>query len=100
MQFEPRREIHRLAPHVVGEFVGADHPGHHRADGDADPDPEIDAMRGGEPLDQFGQPQRHAGKPGQMVVLRPAHAGHRHIAVADGLDLLHAMAPRPAGRTR
>ena len=66
-------------------------PGHHRADGDADPDPEIDAMRGGQPLDEIGQPQRHARKPRQMVGLRAADAGHRHVAVADGLDLLHAM---------
>ena len=38
-----------------------------------------------------GRPQRHAREPRQMVGLRPAHAGHRHIAVAGGLDLLNAM---------
>ena len=47
VQFQPRGEVHRLAPNVVGEFVGADHAGHHRADGDADAHPQIDAMRGG-----------------------------------------------------
>ena len=55
VQFEPRGEIHRLAPYVVGELVGADHPGHHRAAGDADPDLEIDAVRRGQPRDQIGQ---------------------------------------------
>ena len=44
--------------------------------------------------DQIGQQQRHAGEPRQMVGLRPADAGHRHIAVADGLDLLHAVRRR------
>ena len=91
VQLEPRGEIHRLAPHVVGKFVGADDAGHHRPRGDADPDPEIDAVRGGEPLDEIGQAQRHARKPRQMVGLRPAHAGHGHIAIAGGLDLLNAM---------
>ena len=70
VQFQPRGEIHRLAPHVVGEFVGADHPGHHRPVGDADPDLQIDAMRGGEPGHQIGQQQRHARQPRQMIGLR------------------------------
>ncbi len=38
------------------------------------------------------QAERHARKPAQMIVLRQADSGHRHIAVADGLDLLHAVA--------
>ena len=37
------------------------------------------------------QEQRHAREPRQVVGLRPADARDRHIAVADGLDLLHAM---------
>ena len=41
-----------------------------------------------------GQQQRHAREPRQMVGLRPADAGDRHIAVADGLDLLHAVRRR------
>ena len=94
VQFEPRGEIHRLAPYVVGEFVGADHPGHHRAPGDADPDLEIDAVSGGKPLDEIGQSQRHAREPRQMVGLWLAHAGDRHVAVAGGLDLLHAVRRR------
>ena len=36
---------------------------------------QIDAMRGGQPLDQFGQPERHAGEARQMIVSRQADAG-------------------------
>jgi hypothetical protein len=43
------------------------------------------------PRGSIGQEQGHAGEPCQMVGLLPAHARDREIAVADGLDLLHAM---------
>ena len=39
----------------------------------------------------LGQKQRHAREPQQVICLRAADPRHRHIAVADGLDLLHAM---------
>ena len=94
VRLEPRGQIHRLAPDVVGEFVAADDARHERAAGDAGPDPEIDAVRGREPFDEIGQEQRHAGEPRQMVGLLPAHARDREIAVADGLDLLDAVRGR------
>lgn len=44
-----------------------------------------------EPFDEIRQPQRHACEPHKMVVLRPAHPGDGHVAIAGRLDLLHAM---------
>ena len=94
VQFQPRGQIHRLPPDVVGKFVAADDPGHERAAGNPRPDLQIDAMGGGEPFHQIGQQQRHAGEPRQMIRLRPAYAGDRHVAIADGLDLLHPVRRR------
>jgi hypothetical protein len=44
VRLEPRGQIHRLALHVIREFVRADHSRHDRAARDANADLEVDAM--------------------------------------------------------
>src|SRR3954468_12380677 len=34
--FEPGRQVHRVAPDIVGKFAAANNAGHHRPGGDAD----------------------------------------------------------------
>ena len=94
MRFQARGQVHRLAPDVVGKLVGADHPGHDGAARDADADAQVDALRLRQLGHDAGQRQRQPGEAAAMVVLRAADSGHGHIAVADGLDLLHAMERR------
>src|SRR5918994_5425051 len=88
---EPRREVHRIAPDVVAEFLGPDHAGHHRPHGDADAQRQLDVEARAGLAGGRAHLERHAGKPRGVVRRGLREARHRHIGVADGLDLLDAM---------
>jgi hypothetical protein len=89
---QARGEVHRLAPGVIGELGAPDDAGHHRAGRDADAQlnrqPVAGADGAGRGDHLAGELHRGRGVAGH----RRRQPGHRHVGVADGLDLLDAMA--------
>lgn len=88
----PRRDIDRVAPHVVEELAGPDHSGHHGPGGQSDPQRHRAAPRILEIGDGVGQVQGQAGQRLDVIGAWLGYAGHHHVGVAGGLDLLQAMA--------
>ena len=83
--------IHRIAPDVVGEFVGADDAGNDRTRVNADPGLELQAGCRGDRLHLVEHAQRQRGNTHRMIGLRFGNSCRHHVGVADGLDLFHPL---------
>ena len=83
--------VHGVAPQVVAELAGPDHPGHHRAGVHADANCQRPTAR----IDAAGHLvancQRHLGHCLGVVGARVGQASGDHVGVADGLDLLQTL---------
>ena len=90
--FHPGGDVDSVAPHVVEEPAGADHPGHHRSGGDAHAQRHRVAPRITQAGHRAGDVQRQRGDGLDMVVAGEGHTADHHVAVAGRLDLLQTMA--------
>ena len=70
MGFHAACGIDRVAPDVIGEFVGADDAGDDRAGVNADPGLQLQAGRGGDRIHLIEHAQRQRGNARRMVGLR------------------------------
>ena len=91
MRLHAARGIHRIAPHVVDEFVRPDHARNDRAGVNSYPRLQLKACLVGNDINhlQHARGKRHDAK--DVVGLRPGNAGRHHVGVADGLYLFHPV---------
>src|SRR3546814_14331191 len=90
VSLQPARGIHRVAPHVVDELVPADDPGDHGTGVDPDADGERTVVRTVYAAEFIQHPESEFGDHVRVVRSRLGEPGHRHVGVADRLDLLRA----------
>src|SRR5262249_28506238 len=91
VRLHARGGVHRVAPHVVGEARVTDDAGGRRPAVDADAQPELAAAERRLLADQLDHRQRQMSDRDRAVLLAAVEPGCRHVAVADGLDLVHAV---------
>ena len=88
---EPAREVHRVAPDVVGELPFADHAGDDRSRRDPTPHPDRVSRRPPHHPGSGDDLERHPDGGVGMVRHRDGRARDGHVRVADRLDLLEAV---------
>ena len=87
-RFHARGQVDRVAPDVVDELLGPDHPGDHRPAVDSDPELHAEPRRRLDRLEARGQVEREVRHPLGVVGRGIEQATDDHVRVADGLDLL------------
>ena len=96
MAFKAGGKITSVAPHIIGDFGTANDPRRDRTRCNADAHGERQVM----PLAHFGENLQHRfaelDSAQCMVSAWQRHARHRHIGIADGLDLLESKVERGA----
>src|SRR6516165_11638899 len=91
MRLHAARGIHRIAPHVVDEFVRPDHARNDRAGVNSYARLQLKSCFLRNDIDhlQHARGKRYDAK--DVVGLRPGNAGRYHVGVADGLYLLYPV---------
>ena len=87
-----RRRVDRVAPQVVQEALAADDAGDDRPGVDADPEHEVEVADGTVGARGGDHVEREQGQDAGVVGPRVGDARRDHVGVADGLDLLEAVA--------
>ena len=89
---EPRREVYGVAPDVVAELLASDDAGHDRPRRQPHAHVQVVAGLGAELADGVLHGKRHMGQAKREVGRGLGDAGRDHVGIADGLDLLDAVA--------
>ena len=89
--FHPAGHIDRVTPEIVGELDLADDSGDHRTGVDADTHLEFRAVEFVEVTEGIDHFQRGGRNDLRMIVPVGRQPADHHVAVADRLDLLHAV---------
>src|SRR5262249_60713604 len=83
------RRIHRIAPHVVDEFMRSDDARNDRAAVNSDARLQLEACLLGDGVDRLQHARGKRDDAKGMVSLRLGNTGRHHVGVANGLYLFH-----------